>query len=195
MYHIKKSHIISALVVVAATGAIIAGQHNVSRVGPAELYPTNTPGVTNPAVNQSNIQQTICVSGYTATIRPPANYTTVLKQEQLAASAASDPSLDLNPASYEEDHLISLELGGNPTDSKNLWPEAYHTQVNGVEVGAHQKDQTENTLHRLVCSNQLTLKEAQDTITGDWYKFYRDNLQNKTGQNFGSIEEYSTSDD
>jgi hypothetical protein len=27
-------------------------------------------------------------------------------------------------ACYEEDHLIPLEDGGDPTDSRNLWPEA-----------------------------------------------------------------------
>src|SRR5258708_3844160 len=32
---------------------------------------TCTPGSTNPNVTQANIQQTICVSGYTQTIRPP----------------------------------------------------------------------------------------------------------------------------
>jgi len=30
--------------------------------------------------------------------------------------------VDKAPSHYEEDHLISLELGGNPRDPKNLWP-------------------------------------------------------------------------
>ena len=30
---------------------------------------------------------------------------------------------------YQEDHLISLELGGNPTDPRNLWPEPYPRAV------------------------------------------------------------------
>ena len=30
-----------------------------------------------------------------------------------------------SPSDYQEDHLISLELGGNPTDPRNLWPEPY----------------------------------------------------------------------
>jgi len=34
-----------------------------------------------------------------------------------------------NPACYEEDHLISLENGGDPKDPKNLWPEPYNTKV------------------------------------------------------------------
>src|ERR1039458_4212029 len=32
------------------------------------------PGATNPAVTQNTIDQTICHSGYTATIRPPTSY-------------------------------------------------------------------------------------------------------------------------
>jgi hypothetical protein len=32
-----------------------------------------------------------------------------------------------NMACYEEDHLISIEDGGDPTDPRNLWPEPYNT--------------------------------------------------------------------
>jgi hypothetical protein len=34
-----------------------------------------------------------------------------------------DMGLVGNPKDYEEDHLISLELGGAPRDPKNLWPQ------------------------------------------------------------------------
>jgi len=95
------------------------------RVGPSYLYPDpeTTPGVTNPQVTQANIQQTICVKGWTATIRPPASYTDALKKQQLQAPRFRDK----NPTHYEEDHFISLELGGNPRDAKNLWPEMWGT--------------------------------------------------------------------
>jgi len=102
----------------AATDARLAAAA-VTRVGPSYLYPDHatTPGVVNPDVTQANIQQTICVRGWTATVRPPASYTNHLKQQQLAAAQATDRS----PAHYEEDHFISLELGGHPHDARNLW--------------------------------------------------------------------------
>jgi len=93
------------------------------RLGPSYLYPdpeTTTPGVTNPQVTQ---QQTICVQGWTGTIRPPRSYTDPLKAQQLQAVRFTDK----NPAHYEEDHFISLELGGHPRDAKNLWPEMWGT--------------------------------------------------------------------
>jgi hypothetical protein len=124
-----------------------------------------TPGVTNPAVTQANIQQTICVSGYTATIRPPASYTTKLKISQLAGAYKS--FTDKTPASYEEDHLISLEIGGNPTDPKNLWPQPY------AGTGARIKDQIENKLHDLVCANKMSLATAQKLISTNWYAAYQ----------------------
>src|SRR3989442_704664 len=95
------------------------------RVGPSYLYPDpeTTPGVTNPQVTQANIQQTICVRGWTDTIRPSKSYTDKLKQQQLQAARYTDKT----PAHYEEDHFISLELGGQPLDSKNLWPEMWGT--------------------------------------------------------------------
>jgi len=126
---------------------------------------TVTPGATNPAVTQANIQQTICKANYTATIRPPASYTTKLKASQLAGAyqAFADKAL----ANYEEDHLISLEIGGNPTDPKNLWPQPY------AGTGARIKDQVENKLHALVCANKITLADAQKAIATNWYFAYQ----------------------
>ena len=40
---------------------------------------TLTPGATNPDVTQDNINNTICVSGWTKTIRPTTKYTNDLK--------------------------------------------------------------------------------------------------------------------
>jgi len=76
-----------------------------------------TPGTTNPAVTQANIGQTICVSGYTATIRPDSSITTELKKEQLASGYAYKG--DTATGAYEEDHLISLEIGGAPNVEAN----------------------------------------------------------------------------
>mgnify|MGYP000272904209 CR=1 FL=1 len=125
-----------------------------------------TPGAINPDVTQSNISQTICVSGYSSTIRPPSSYTTALKIKQLQQGYAVNG--DLRTSSYEEDHLISLELGGHPTDPKNLWPEPY-----AGSAGARIKDTLENRLHDLVCSGKLLLKTAQRAIAVNWEDAYQ----------------------
>lgn len=117
-----------------------------------------TPGATNPAVTQTNIQTTICVSGYTATIRPPVSYTNPLKAELMRSYGLTGAS-----SAYELDHLISLELGGNPKSPSNLWPEAYLPVP-----GAHEKDKVENYLHSQVCGGQMTLAAAQKVIATDW---------------------------
>ena len=109
---------------------------------------TLTPGSLNPGVTQSNIASTICVRGWTSTVRPPTSYTSALKTRQMAEYRETG-----SPGGYQEDHLISLELGGNPTDPRNLWPEPYPR--------ASQMDQTENQLNAEVCSGQLTLAQAQ----------------------------------
>src|SRR5439155_11220616 len=44
---------------------------------------TRTPGVLNPDVRQDTIGRTICVQGWTRTIRPPSAYTSRLKAEQM----------------------------------------------------------------------------------------------------------------
>ncbi|HEY8744592.1 MAG TPA: hypothetical protein VIU62_15975 [Chloroflexota bacterium] len=38
--------------------------------------------------------------------------------------------------------------------------------------GAHQKDTVENYLHSQVCKGAMTLQQAQEAITGDWYAVY-----------------------
>jgi len=156
----------------------------VARVGPSYLYPAHatTPGLVNPAITQANIDQTICSSQWsTKSVRPPVSYTNNLKTKQLAASHATDKL----PAHYEEDHLVSLELGGHPRDPRNLWPERWGTPGHPLTstgpfpsqlVGAKAKDTTENALHAEVCHGTLTLREAQFIIATDWFKYYRDNV-------------------
>ena len=133
------------------------------------VLPT-VPGLANPAVTQSNIKTTICRSDWTKTIRPPASYTNRLKLAQMRALG-----LRGKPGDYEEDHLISLELGGHPTDPRNLWPEPY-----APRPGARQKDQVEDFLHRQVCSGKVSLADAQKQISTDWYAVFLTTQPNPT---------------
>ncbi len=130
---------------------------------PAGSSPAAVPGyLLNPAVTQDTITWTICDSGWTATVRPPSSYTSALKRRQLPAGA--------DPAGYEEDHQIALEIGGaprNPTgpDGRpalvgNLWPEP--------KTEAHGKDVFENAEHRDVCAGRLTLAAAQAAMYQRW---------------------------
>lgn len=118
-----------------------------------------TPGVIDPRVTQDNISTTICVRGYSATVRPPVTYTQDLKVRQIAEYGYADTSL----ADYEEDHLIPLELGGHPTDPKNLWP-----QPRKGNHPASLKDQVENSLRSKVCAGAMTLAAAQVAIAENW---------------------------
>lgn len=118
---------------------------------------SRTPGAANPAVTQADIGTTICVAGWTATIRPPESYTNALKREQLASGYAYRG--DMNPADYEEDHFIPLEIGGAPSDVRNLWPEPY-----AGSQGARVKDVVENRLHREVCDGAISLAAARQEI-------------------------------
>jgi hypothetical protein len=91
------------------------------------------PGAVNPDVSQTNIAGTICATGWTATIRPPASRTNRLKKQ--LDVAYNRPTT----AQGELDHLVSLELGGAPDDPRNLW----------VEPGTipNPKDAVENKLN------------------------------------------------
>jgi hypothetical protein len=136
---------------------------------PGEPDPALTPGALNPDVTQATIGSTICVSGWTATIRPPSSYTSPLKVEQIAEYGYTDTST----ADYEEDHLIPLELGGAPADPRNLWPEPdTATLPDGRDAGAGVKDRLETSLKREVCAGQITLAAAQAEIGIHWVHAY-----------------------
>ena len=130
----------------------------------SDLYvlpdPSYTPGATNPKVTQATIGVSICQSGWTATVRPPASYTNHLKLEQMAAYGWAGP-----PSDYEEDHLVPLELGGAPRDPANLWPEPGERN--------NPKDKVENAAKRAVCGGNMQLADAQQAIAADWVSFGR----------------------
>ena len=128
--------------------------------------PTLTPGAINPAVTQANIQATICVRGWTRTVRPPEGFTYRLKRRQIREYGYRDRRL----RRYEEDHLIPLDLGGSPTDPRNLWPEPRHPRDGWT---AEQKDDLERVLVRLVCAGRISLDQARTAIARDWHSAYR----------------------
>ena len=124
-----------------------------------------TPGATNPAVTQENIKTTICVPGYTKTIRPPAAYTTKVKLLQLRSGPYEGKG---SAADVEEDHLVALTIGGHPTSRHNLWPQFWSS--------AKIKDRFELRANKLVCSGRVPLVEMQKAMATDWYsaaKHYR----------------------
>src|SRR5450759_919485 len=136
---------------------------------PGEPNRVLTPGAFNPSVTQATIGSTICVSGWTATVRPPSSYTTGLKIQQIVQYGY----IDTRTSSYEEDHLIPLELGGAPSDARNLWPERYAaTLPGGRNVGARVKDGLETSLKRAVCARSITLADARAKIGIHWVHVY-----------------------
>ena len=120
--------------------------------------PGCTPGVTNPSVSQANIDQTICVRGWTSTVRPEESYTETLKRQQMDRYGQTG-----SMSGYEEDHLVPLELGGSPADPRNLWPEPGASPT--------PKDDVEYAANRAVCSGGMPLAQAQQEIATDWVTF------------------------
>lgn len=161
-WHSHESSISSPVASPPLATAAVSGQcHSVNGLPD----PICTPGIADPRVTQANILTTICVSGYTTKVRPSSDYTNALKAQQIKAYGYADTNL----ADYEEDHLIPLELGGHPTDPKNLWPEPL--------IGpypATKKDGVENSLHTKVCSGLMTLALAQTAIAGNWESAFLD---------------------
>jgi hypothetical protein len=126
--------------------------------------PKCTPGAISPAVTQANLASTICrKGGYTSGIRP-STYVTGKEKKLNAASYGFTGRM----GDAEYDHLISLQLGGDPNDYRNLWVEPAdpgHRTGSGVN---NRKDPVETKLHTAVCKGQVTLAAAQQAIVTDW---------------------------
>jgi hypothetical protein len=117
--------------------------------GNGEILPdaTCTPGAISPKVTQDTLATTICRAGYTKSIRPPASITEIEKRENAAAYGYTGSLKDV-----EYDHLVPLELGGDPNDPRNLW----------IEPGEspNPKDGVEHKLHQRVCAGMMPLAGA-----------------------------------
>lgn len=117
------------------------------------------PGVVNPGVTPATQDATICVHGWTATVRPPTSYTNKLRAAQTPAGHV--------PGDGELDHRLSIEDGGHPSDPGNLWWMIYADRY-----GARVKDVLETKLARRVCAGTLPLSEARGALMGNWLVAY-----------------------
>lgn len=125
--------------------------------------PACSPGAIDPRVTQENIHETICVPGYSKTVRPPVSVTNRIKKERMQAYGIAAP---MN--TVELDHLVPISSGGCVDCVSNLWPQSWI-----IHPSAHDKDRLEDRLHALICSNQITLQEAQTAIRTNWVEAYR----------------------
>jgi len=70
----------------------------------------------NPDVHQDTIANTICVPGYTKTVRPATSYTNGVKRKLLREAGIDESHMP----EYELDHIVPLGLGGHPRSLDNL---------------------------------------------------------------------------
>jgi len=122
------------------------------------------PGALFQAVTQANVDKTICVPGWTSTVRPSTAYTQALKRTMLVRAGL--PPAD--SIKYELDHFVPLAIGGHPRSEDNLWLQRWDGEWN-----ARVKDRLERRLQVMVCAGQLTLESAQQAIQSDWKAAYR----------------------
>ncbi len=166
-----------AAIAAVATGVITFTPH----------YPPGTlpdyPGAVSHTLTDANA--TICnPSWHTSSTRPPTSYTNPLKAKRLT-EFNTKYGTTYAMADGELDHIISIELLGDPTDPNNLDFEPYN-----IPLGAHQKDKTENYLHAQVCAGKMSLQDAQKAISTNWVAVY-----NTIVPSFGSVDSGSNTDD
>lgn len=105
-------------------------------------------GAYNAAVTPATVGTTICVSGYSSRVRPPLSYTAPLKRRLIAEHHLPGTTSD-----YQLDHMISLSVGGDPRDLRNLWMEPI--------AQATKADRLEARWHRRICDGSWGLRYTQ----------------------------------
>lgn len=115
-------------------------------------------------VTQASVSATICIPGWTATVRPSTSFTQGVKLNFLR-EAGLDPD---RAADYELDHFVPLALGGHPRSLDNLWLQRWDGEWN-----ARVKDRLERRLQVMVCEGRLTLRAAQTAVERNWKRAYR----------------------
>jgi hypothetical protein len=92
----------------------------------------------------------LCRPGYAASVRPAVSISQYLKRQLCEQQGISADDCRF---AYRLDHIIPLELGGEPIAASNL-------QLQTV-AAAHAKDLHENEAHREYCEGKIELPEAQ----------------------------------
>ena len=138
-----------------------------------------TPGAINTQVNQRNIENTICKKGWTKTMRPPASFTSGIKQIKMRQYGYAIGEID----NFELDHLVPLSIGGAPEDPNNLWP-----QPRTRNWTAADKDALEKSLQRQVCDGKVPLVEVQRAVMTDWIAAYKKYMSERSKKNRADVD-------
>jgi hypothetical protein len=120
--------------------------------------PMSTVGEINFNRAQENIQNTMCLNGYSKTTRPHTHFTNNLKKRQLCEYSY----IDTNPKYYEEVHLIPPTFGGNLNTPRKLWPKL---QIIAWDAG--KKDQLKFVTYRMVCVQDISLAEIRHAMAAN----------------------------
>ena len=127
----------------------------VAQSPPASLpNPTLTPGAT-----ATTTREELCGAEFRSSDR---NIPIMLKRQTFDRYGMRPESIG-----YNVDHLIPVMLGGSNAP-KNLWP-----QTLSGEWNYQMKNRLERRLHKMVCSQTLTLETAQQEIARDWVGAYK----------------------
>lgn len=123
------------------------------------FIPDASAQATNPDVTQDTIAKTICVPGWTKTVRPSSSYTNRMKAKLVRENDVPGDQV----GDYELDHIIPLSSGGATRDPRNLMLQPW-----AGPQGAKAKDVQERRMQRRICSGAITLEAAQAYFITHW---------------------------
>ncbi len=148
----------AALMTAAAWGAAAPSEAN--------YWPDDkvTPGQANPKVTQRNIRRTVCSPRWVKSQQPSARFIATAKSAQLQSVNYSIK----DPARYELDYRIPIEVGGHPRAAANIW-----AQPLGTEWNALAKNKLDTYMAREVCAGRMKLADAQAAYQRDWVDLFR----------------------
>jgi len=155
----RRTWVFAAVVIVLCATAFVAGR---GTSNPAMVH--LAPGVLPHASLTPGAVVPLTAAELCSGVRPSRVVSEAVRVQVVRAYGMQG----VDPDAYELDALVTPELGGS-TDPANLWPQRYHSPMWNAKV----KDELERLLPELVCSNQISLADAQREIATDWVASYK----------------------
>lgn len=122
-------------------------------------------GSLSKSVTQGNIDKTVCVPGYSASIRPDVTITNKIKLKMIDNKKIPRSEI----SKYQLDHIVPLSVGGAPLDINNFQLQPYFGEINNAKA----KDAVEHKIHSDLCKGKISLVNAQNIFLENRWKFYQ----------------------
>ena len=110
----------------------------------------------------------MCVGGYVNPTYPRPTRSSYFSGKPGKQQMCKYSYMELLSKNYQEIRLVPPEVGGNPSDPRNLWPKP---PISAWDVA--RKERSKFVTSRMVCTQEITLAEIQQAISANLIEVWK----------------------